>query len=181
MIELESNRNDDVQFVVLASHLLNNLIRRHSPKEIYVIQIDHWFDHKWQYFAGKTIGALGVWHSSLTVPPFDPDRVVSQTYFLAEAESQGIYKSKSAKSLHLDQWSGFNLHRFIRQVSSSGLFLWYSGDTKKLDRASVMVYAVNTDRTGAWYASFIDRDGWKLNKVKGISRRQFDDLASSTS
>ena len=180
MIDLKPDQNDDPQFVALASHLLKSLIRLHSPKEIYVIQIDHWFDHKWQYFAGKTIGALGVWHSTLRVPPFDPGRVVSQAYFRAEAESPGSYKSETAKSLHLDQWSGFNLHRFIRQVSSSGLFLWYSGDTEKLDRASVMVY-VNTERTGAWYASFIKRDGWKLNKVKGISRLQFDGLASSTS
>src|SRR5215510_649404 len=118
MIDLNPNQDDDAQFVRLASQLLNNLIHLHSPKDIYVIQIDHWFDHKWQYFSGKTIGVIGVWNSTLTLPPFNPSRVVSQKYYRAEP-SAGTYQSRSAKPLHLDQWSGQNLHRFVKAVSSS--------------------------------------------------------------
>jgi hypothetical protein len=178
MIDLLPNQNDDAQFVALASRLLNSLIALHCPTEIYVIQIDHWFDHKWQYFSGKTIGAVGMWRSTVTIPPFDPGRVVSQNYFRAEGTSPVSYKPESAKPLHLDQWSGHNLHRFIKQVSSSGLFLWYSGETEKMDRAAVMVYAVQGCQTVPWYASFMKRDGWMLNKVKGISRLQFDEMVA---
>ena len=77
MIDLKPTPDDDVQFVGLASQLLNSLIRLHSPEEIYIVQIDHWFDHKWQYFSGKAVGAVGVWQSTLTLPPFDPGRVIS--------------------------------------------------------------------------------------------------------
>ena len=178
MIELEPTQADDPQFVELASQVLNVLIRLHSPHEIYAIQIDHWFDHKWQHFSGKTLGALGLWRSTLTVPPFDPGRVVSQSHFRAKDPSTATYDAEVVKPLHLDQWSGHNLHRFIKHVSSSGLFLWYSGETKKMDRACLMVYSVQGEETIPWYASFAKRDRWKLNKVKGISRAQFDEMVA---
>ena len=173
MIELKPTQNDDAQFVALASQLLNTLISLNSPKDIYVIQIDHWFDHKWHHFSGKTIGAFGTWMSTVTLPPFDPGRVVSQNYYRLEDESIGKYRHKSAKLLHLDQWSGNNFHRFMKAVSSSGIFFWFSGETAKLDRASMMVYVVEGNRVFPWYASFIKRDGWIVNKLKNISRMQF--------
>jgi hypothetical protein len=178
MIDLKPTQDDDAQFVALAAQLLNSLIRLHSPEEVYIIHIDHWFDHKWQYFSGKTIGAVGLWRSTVTVPPFDPGRVVSQSYFRAQDASLSSYTLEVTKPLHLDQWSGQNLHRFIKHVSSSGLFLWYSGETVKMDRASLMVYAVQGEQTVPWYASFVKRDEWRLNKVKGISRVQFDEMVA---
>jgi len=174
MIDLKPTKDDDVQFVGLASQLLNSLIQLHSPKEIYIVQIDHWFDHKWEYFSGKAVGAVGVWHSTLTLPPFDPGRVISQNYYRLEEASSGNYKSAPAKPLHRNQWSVLNFHRFMKAVSSSGLFLWYSGETAKMDRASLMVYVVEGDQAIPWYASFTNRDGWRINKVKGISRMQFN-------
>jgi hypothetical protein len=178
MIELKPTETDDPQFVELASHVLNELIRVHAPDEVYAIQIDHWFDHKWQHFSGKTLGALAVWRSTLTVPPFDPGRVVSQSHFRATDPSSGMYDPEVIKPLHLDQWSGHNLHRFIKHVSSSGVFLWYCGQTKTMDRACLMVYSVEVDETVPWYASFVKRDRWSLNKVKGISRVQFVEMVA---
>jgi len=66
----------------------------------------------------------------------------------------------------------------MKTVSSSGLFLWYSGETAKMDRASLMVYVVEGDQAVPWYASFINRVGWKVNKVKGISRAQFEEIVA---
>lgn len=136
MIELKPTQADDPEFVGLASQALNRLVQLHCPQEVYAIQIDHWFDHMWHHFSGKMIGALGLWRSTLTVPPFDPGRVVSQSHFRAD-RSTGTYEADVIKPLHLDQSSGHSTHRFIRQVSSSGLFLWYSSETVKLDRASL--------------------------------------------
>ena len=81
MVELKPTHADDPDFLQLVTKIINNLFRLHSPEEVYAIEIDHWFDHKWQYFAGKTLGALPRWRSTLTVPPFDPGRVVRQDYF----------------------------------------------------------------------------------------------------
>jgi hypothetical protein len=37
MIELKPTETDDPQFVELASHVLNELIRVHAPDEVYAI------------------------------------------------------------------------------------------------------------------------------------------------
>ena len=174
MVELRPTHSDDPDFVQLGTQIINNLIRLHSPQEVYAIEIDHWFDHKWQSFSGKTLGALPLWRSTLTVPPFDPGRVVKQHYF--RATEAGSYIAADTKPLHPDQWSGHNLHRFIKFVSSSGLFVWYSGETKTTNRASLMTYLVRGEEAVPWYASFVKRDRWELNKVKGISRVQFADM-----
>jgi hypothetical protein len=160
--------------VVLVAQLLNSLLRHQRPTEVYV-QIDHWFDHKWQYFSGKVLGALGIWKPRVTIPPFDPSRVVGQRHFRARDLT---YDLEDAKPLHVEQWSGDNMHRYVTDVCSPGLFLWYSGDTKTLDRASVMVYSTDRDQTFTWYASFVKRNPWRLNKVRGISRNQFAELAA---
>jgi len=41
-----------------------------------------------------------------------------------------------------------------------------------------MVYLVQVDQTVPWYASFVKRNERKLNKVKGISRFQFDEMVA---
>lgn len=176
MIELKPNQNDDVQFVALVSRCLNNLIRVYSPAEIFVVQIDHSFDHKWHRFSGKILGVLGVWHNRLTLPPFDPSRVINQSYFRADDRSRLTYRRETAKPLHRDQWSAHNLQRFIQHVSSSGLFLWYSGETENVDQASLMVYSVRDDQIDSWYASLVKTNGWKLNKSKGVPRTRLDQM-----
>jgi len=122
MVELQPTYADDSDFVQLTTRIMNNLIRLHSPQEVYAIKIDHWFDHKWHNFSGKTIGAVPLWRSTLTVPPFDPGRVVRQDYF--RATDAGIFVAAVTKPLHIDQWSGHNLHRFIKDVASCLVRVW---------------------------------------------------------
>src|SRR5947207_627257 len=124
MIRLEPTERDDAQYVELVSLMLNSLIQVETPQEVYIIQIDHWFDHKWKRFSGKVLGALGVWKSTVTLPPFDPGRVISQQYYRAKDPSTLIYDLEIAKPLHLDQWAAHNLQRYVKHVSKSGLFLW---------------------------------------------------------
>jgi len=175
MITLEQTESDDAQFVALVAQLLNGLLGHQRPRDVYAVQIDHWFDHKWQDFSGKTLGALGVWKSKVTIPPFDPSRVISQRHYRVKNLA---YDLQDAKPLHVNQWSGDNMHRYITYVSSSGLFLWYSGATKNLDRASIMVYSTDADQAFTWYASFVKSNQWRLNRVRGISRNQFAQLAA---
>jgi hypothetical protein len=173
MMNLKPTKTDDPNFVELVSQLLRSLIRLNKPEEVFVVNIDHWFDHKWQYFSGKILGALGVWKSRLTVPPFDPGRVIREMHFRLDPATNS-YREETRKPLHIDQWSVRNLNRFINDVSDSGVFIWYSGNTERGDRASLMVYVVNSEGLFPWYASLVKRDGWKLNKVRGISRAQLE-------
>ena len=176
MVTINATVRDDPRFTELVSRILGSAVRLCHPNEIYIVQIDHWFDHKWIAFSGKVLGALGVSKVRLTLPPFNPHRVVSQVYYQAHAPGVAAYTLASAPPLHIDQWSSANLQRFVDRVSKSGVFAWYSGDTESSDAASVMLYQVSDEDAAGWYASFKKKEGWKLNEVEGISRRELSTM-----
>jgi hypothetical protein len=97
-ISIPSGLTDDNDFVYLVSALLNALPVEQSPEQLWVIQIDNWFDHKWLRYSGSgsvaspfptnwnssfmdrfTSVKEQFWQDKLTFPPFAPDRVVSHS------------------------------------------------------------------------------------------------------
>ena len=44
---------DDNDFIKLLNSMLGRLLVQESPKQLWIIQIDNWFDHKWLRFSGK--------------------------------------------------------------------------------------------------------------------------------
>lgn len=176
MVIINATDQDDPLFVDIVTRALGTAVRLYCPRDIYIVQIDHWFDHKWLAFSGKVLGALGVWKMRLTLPPFNPNRVVSQVYYEAEFNGAGICTIAAAPPLHIDQWSNVNMQRFVDRVSESGVFVWYSGDTASSDAASVMLYQISDGEAAGWYASFKKKVSWKLNRVEGISRRELSVL-----
>jgi hypothetical protein len=82
----------------------------------------------------------------------------------------------SARPLHIEQAGGDSPQRRLAQVSQSGVFLWYSGETTKTDQASLLLYQIDAEETSDWYASFVKSEQWKLNKVRGISRRALEGM-----
>src|SRR5580698_7400748 len=106
-ISISSGLTDDNEFVELLNTLLNALLVQQTPEQLWVIQIDNWFDHKWLRYSGSgsvaskfpanwtssfmdrfTSVKEQFWRNKLTFPPFVPDRVVSQWSFL---HSEGGY------------------------------------------------------------------------------------------
>ena len=160
--------NDDPRFIDLARRLLDAAITSDQPAEVYVIRIDQWFDAKWLKFSGKVLGALGVHCKQVTVPPFHPHRVVSESHFSVASDS-GAFESTSAPLLHIAQPSAQNLTRSIVRVSPSAIFFWYSASTLDLDRGSTMLYRTNHDKVFSWYASFHRSPTWRLDRHRGIS------------
>ena len=59
---------------------LDAAVANYRPAEIYLVCIDRWFDAKWLNFSGKVLGALGVWRSRTTIPPFHPHRVLGESH-----------------------------------------------------------------------------------------------------
>jgi len=173
MFALNTTKRDDPEFVQIVSRILESAARLYSPKQIYVVQIDHWFDHKWKAFSGKVLGAVGVWNDRLTLPPFSPGRVMSQLHYEADASGDGGYTLGPAAPLHINQMSDANIQRFVNRNIKNGILVWYSCDTAAADAASVMLYRVKDERTEEWYASFKKKETWAVNKVEGISRREF--------
>lgn len=159
---------DDPRFVALANRLLDAAITGSRPTEVYLIRIDRWFDAKWLNFSGKVLGALGVSHKPITIPPFHPNRVLSETHFSTTPDSDAFAPTPAAP-LHIAQTSAQNLTRFISRVSPSAVFFWCSSSTLSLDRGSIMLYRTEQDEVFSWYASFHKTSEWKLDRHCGIS------------
>lgn len=203
-ISIPSGLTDDNDFVDLLNTLLNGLLVQQTPGQLWVIQIDNWFDHKWLRYSGS--GSVGsnypaawnssfaawtssmdrlasvkeqFWRDKLTFPPFAPDRVVSQWSFLpsesgyVEAPLPKLPQKQSRRRSHS------NLNRRIEDFVRSALFVWYSSNTLKNGRGSLMVYNVGPDKNICWFAAFARKSGWILEKTKGIEKEQVSRLLVS--
>ena len=176
MISISSMDADAPRFLTLVRCVTANLIRISHPKDVFVTRIDEWFDHRWLGFAGKTLGSLGIRKlQRLTIPPFIPRRVITQEAYLQPAGSES-YKLTFAPPLHRFQTSAENMNRYIDRVSTSGLFLWFSGATAKTGNGSLLVYTSTGERQNGWYATFRGSNDWQLHKVRGLSRVELLDL-----
>jgi hypothetical protein len=164
-------KNDDASFLKLVERIANHTIQQFKPADIFLIRIDHWFDQKWLAYSGNILGVVSVRKSRLTIPPFVPNRVISQDAYSLD-ELAGSYDHAEALPLHLVQSSRENLTRFIDRVTKSGMFIWFSGGTQQASTGSIMVYAVTDDLQNAWYASFERSTAWQINKVRGLSKNE---------
>lgn len=176
MVNILPKQNDDPEFIQIVSTILNNLISLSNPNDIYVVQIDHRFDSKWMCFSHKILGAVGCRPLKLRIPPFVPEKVVEESYFRNEKRKLDL---KPHKPLHIHQNGTDNAQRFIQNITDSGIFLWYSGDTKLYSQASLMVYTVAKTVTNFWFVSFVNNEGWKIQQLENISRREIKSLMNT--
>jgi hypothetical protein len=86
-VTVATGETDDPSFIDLVNHLTAQLISNFAPEEVWVIEVQNWFDHKWLRYSGKAVvdfpevlgvgefGALDAkWQEKLTFPPFSPHR-----------------------------------------------------------------------------------------------------------
>jgi hypothetical protein len=169
VIKLLPNDNDNLEFIQIVQSILDGFIQSHTPKEIYIIKIDNWFDFKWRSFAGKILGIAGVRSKELIVPPFNPNRVLEQSHFQKFGET---YEKQDAPAIHFYQPSEENLSRKLRYYSDSSMFFWFSGNTQNTFRGSIMIYQIEDERESSWYISFLKKEKWQIYKTGGISRNE---------
>lgn len=182
MLDILPDKNDDSTFLIQLSKVIAGISKSYKPEEIYLTKIDNWFGEKWFGFAGKSMGVLGLWSdiekSKLIVPPFNPSRVVSEERFSHDKKT-GEFLSKPIEiKIHKKQQSWKNLKRFIDQISSSAIFVWYSGNTFKNSMASLLVYVISANGLeDGWYVSF-EKNGieWKIKDTLGITSRLLEKM-----
>jgi hypothetical protein len=174
--------------------VVDGLLTEYVPKELYIIAIDNWFDHKWLRFSGIGVvpfefpafmnavdSALHEFRQDkVTFPAFSPSRVIGQSYFAKDGRTTAYVKQGRHAEPYKKrrQPSGNNLHRRIQDISDSGLFVWYSSNTIANDRASMMVYAVRNAQVVTWFAAFRKTDRWKVHATKGIDREFIQQIIS---
>jgi hypothetical protein len=173
VIELIPSEHDDIAFLSLVQRILNGAIIKLDVREVYLVQMDNWFDWKW----------LG-WRSrrgqELSIPPFDPNRVRSEKHFIWDTERLQWTSSDPPKPLHIRQpgrsWTAQPMGRF----SSSAAFIWYSGNSATNKAGSLMFYLSGAENY-AWYASFRKNTHWMVQGIRQITRwelMEFEDCGS---
>jgi hypothetical protein len=169
MIELVPADNDDAAFLSLAQRIVNGAIAELHVREVYLVHVDNWFDHKW-------LGWWSTWEhkepKELCVPRFNPNRVRSQKYFIWDANGSRWTLTGHAKPLHIRQ-PGRRSSRaqLLDRVSKCAAFIWYSGNTVPNRAGSVMLYRSGADGY-AWYASFSREEHWKVDEGFQITREE---------
>jgi hypothetical protein len=191
MPAIPSGLTDDNDFIELLNSIFAGLLAEFAPRMAWVIQIDNWFDHKWLRFSGN--GSVGsnipadrfssvkaeFHQDKLTFPPFAPNRVLGQWSFSRSGEDY-----VEAPLFHLPHSTerrpgDSNLHRRAAAFDGSALFIWYSANTLKNGRGSVMVYSVAPPEPVCWYASFRRSRKWALQQTRDASREYVLSLISA--
>jgi hypothetical protein len=182
--------NDDPDFVALLNSLLRGILTRHAPKDLWIIQIDNWFDHRWLQFSGIGIVAFEFpafmnrydaaldefCQDKVTFPPFTPNRVLGQCSYVRVGSEYKEIASPTLPHPTEKRQSGMNLQRRVQDFSCSACFIWYSSNTLVNGRGSVMVYSVESKRVDTWFAAFNRNDRWRLKATKGASRDHVQQL-----
>jgi hypothetical protein len=167
MIELVAAEHDDVEFLALAQRIVNGAIMTLQTREVYLVHIDNWFDHKW----------LGFWsrkgEEELRVPLFSPNRVHTEKHFVWDVKASAWTSVGLPRPLHIRQpgrpWLAQPLDRF----SNCAAFIWYSGNTTANKVGSLMIYVSGAEGY-AWYASFRKDEHWTVADEKRITRRELE-------
>ena|SRR5579859_5488971 len=164
---LPLNDEDDNKFIENARRILAGCLKSIQPKDLYVTHTDNWFGGKWLNFSGHKIKKsslnlpttqrefgdtkVEVSSSRRTLPPFEPNRILSQNYFRSHATGIYIHRGTGRK-LYAHQHSFTdNLKRYVDKISDSAVFFWYSGNSLKNKAASLMLYFNIKDSNGAFY------------------------------
>jgi hypothetical protein len=169
MIELVPAEDDDLAFLALVQRIVNGAVAILERREVYLVQIDNWFDHKW----------LGWWSNwkhkeleELYVPPFNPGRVRSQKHFLWSATSSRWTLAGQGKPLHRRQpGRPASFRQRLDRLSDSAVFIWYSGRTLTNRAGSLMLYLSGAEGY-AWYASFRKEEIWSIADEFRVTRRE---------
>jgi hypothetical protein len=178
-MEILAQSDDAPEFVEIVESAVSGILHRYAPVSLDLIKIDNWFGRRWLYFSGKALGALGVWNvptdrrpeNLLRIPPFVPERVVSQRRF-AGPQYREI---DPGKPLHRHVSSSVALERRAAEIEPETVLVWYSGNSKANGRGALMAY-IPIDRSSywPWYAELKCAEPWRITgEAKNIKPDQF--------
>lgn len=169
----------EFQEVVIA--ILNQIVQAFDPNEVSIVRIKNWFDHKWLNYSGKQILKYDskthpsipfvlepYWNNEITIPPFHPNRVLSESKF----RKKGTSNSEFDHPLHPFQESTANTDNLIVRRTNHGLCVWISSNSVVNRQGSLMVYQIKNAQIQSWYASIEEKGKWTVTKTKGIDKNQ---------
>lgn len=160
-MQIIPEQDDAHDFVALVEQSVNGILRQNAPSSLVLIKVDNWFGPKWLDFSGKILGAIGVWQRKLTIPPFVPNRIVSERRFVAPVYSETAMPTP----IHLCIPSKVARTRSVSDVAPGAALIWFSGDSKNSGRGSVMSYVPAGESYWSWYVGYAKRESWRVVKT----------------
>ncbi len=140
-IPLFGDETDDAMFLEAVGDTLNGMLLETKVAGVSVVKIRDWFGPKWLGFSGKKLGAVAVHKLPLTLPPFHPNRVLSQRFYAFNADSLAYEKVWPPFRLHIQQPSEQNTDRRFNNFIASGALVWVSSDSARTGNGALMIYA----------------------------------------
>ncbi len=173
-VTIQPDADDASEFVGKVEALANGILRRYEPPALIVIKINNWFSVRWLRFSGKVLGALGVWNrdAALSIPPFIPNRVVSQRKFCAPSYCE----IGAGKQIHIKIESTQATLRRVSAVAGGAALVWYSGGSAQSRRGAVMAYVPVGETYIPWYTGWVEKEQWTLAQPKEISEQEVVNL-----
>jgi hypothetical protein len=183
-MEITPQFDDDPEFIRQVDLAVNGVLCRCLPASLALVKIDNWFGARWLGFAGKVMGAFGLTiippyrnQKHLRVPPFVPERVVSQRRFAGPE----FHEIDPGKPVHKHVSSEAALRRMVAIEEPDVAFAWFSGKTKTNDRGALMMYIPAGDAYWAWYAELQRGEPWRITKAWEIKHEDLSHLMEETS
>lgn len=139
-IPIFGDETDDETFTEIVSDVVNGMLLDAKVAGISVVKIRDWFGPKWLGFTGKKLGAFGVHDFPVAIPPFHPNRVLSQRFYAYHSNSLTYEKIWPPFRLHIHQHSEDNFERRLYKYFRSGAFAWYSSDSARTGQGALMIY-----------------------------------------
>jgi hypothetical protein len=184
-LKIKVDYGDANEFIEIMDKIIMGLVEKFQIDEILLVKIKNWFDHKWLNYSGKSVvqfqgGHLietalqDEWREKITVPPFNPNRVLSETFYRIRQTDNKIFEN----SLHKTKNSNENIHNRITNYSTNGLFVWYSSDTKINKKGCLMIYRVDNGFVETFYVSFENTNEWKIKQTKDITPNELTTFMS---
>ncbi len=172
-IPVFGDETDDETFIEIVSDVVNGMLLATKVAGVSVVKIRDWFGPKWLGFSGKKLGALGISAARLTIPPFHPNRVLSQKFYAYHADSLAYEKVWPPFLLHIHQHSEDNFKRRVAKYIPSGALVWYSSDSARTGNGALMIYVtIDKQFRCGYFRLERDHDGiWRARSYAKGSRQ----------
>jgi hypothetical protein len=174
---LELTDLDDIRFIHAVRPIIAGAVAIVAPSEVYIVKVDNWFGARWLWFSHKALGAVGIGWFELRIPPFTPARILCESYF---KRVDGEYQREPAPlQLHVTQTSADNATRRVSTLCPDAALFWWSGNTLRNGRGSLMAHMLAPEGHVGWYAEFKvdDAGAWLPALTRRTSRTELEDYA----
>lgn len=175
-MQLIPDVDDAPGFLSRVQAVTDGLLRSLRPSSIVVIKIDNFFSSKWLRFSGKSLGAIGVWKERLNIPPFVPDRVLSQRAYAGVLYDELI----SVRPLHVHTESVTALLRYTADIAKGAAIIWYSGRSLKSGQGAMMAHFPTIEGYWPIYVRWNNRGSWKVVESHEISVEEIRRLTEAS-